>query len=208
MSLVITIGRQFGSGGRDVGEKVAQYFDIPFYDKELVEMAAQKSNLSHEALKEVDEHATNSFLYSLASGNYSLRGINAPIYYEMPINDKLFIAQSEVIKEVAKKSSCVIVGRCADYVLEDEENVELLNVFIHGSVDYRAKRVMEAQELNQSRARDKVLKTDKQRRTYYDYYTSRDWGVMSNYDICINAEKFGIDGAADLIIGYVKNKIK
>lgn len=207
MSLVITIGRQFGSGGRDVGEKVAEYFNIPFYDKELVEMAAQKSNLSQEALKEVDEHATNSFLYSLASGNYSLRGINAPIYYEMPINDKLFIAQAEVIKEIAKKGSCVIVGRCADYVLENE-NVNLLNVFIHGSVDYRAGRVMDALGLKQNKARDKVIKTDRQRRTYYDYYTSRDWGVMSNYDLCINAETFGIEGAANLIISYAKTKIK
>lgn len=207
MSLIITIGRQFGSGGHDVGEKIAEYFNIPFYDKELVEMAAQKSNISKEALKEVDERATNSFLYSLASGNYSMRGINAPIYYEMPINDKLFIAQAEVIKEVAKKGSCVIVGRCADYVLENE-NVDLLNVFIYGSIDYRAKRVMDALNLTQSKARDKVLKTDKQRRTYYDYYTSRDWGVMSNYDICINAEKFGIDGAANLIINTAKHKIK
>ncbi len=207
MSLVITIGRQFGSGGRDVGEKVAEYFNIPFYDKELVEMAAQKSNISKEALKEVDEHATNSFLYSLASGNYSMRGINAPIYYEMPINDKLFIAQAEVIKELAKKGSCVIVGRCADYVLENE-NVGLLNVFIHGSVDYRAKRVMDALGMTQAKARDKVLKTDKQRRTYYDYYTSRDWGVMSNYDLCINAEKFGIDETANIIISYAKTIIK
>ena len=207
MSLVITIGRQFGSGGRNVGEKVAEYFNIPFYDKELVEMAAQKSNLSQEALKEVDEHATNSFLYSLASGNYSLRSINAPIYYEMPINDKLFIAQAEVIKEIAKKGSCVIVGRCADYVLENE-NVDLLNVFIHGSVDYRAGRVMDALGLKQNKARDKVIKTDKQRRTYYDYYTSKDWGVMSNYDLCINAETFGIEGAANLIISYAKTKIK
>lgn len=204
MSLIITIGRQFGSGGRDVGEKVAKHFGIPFYDKELVEMAAQKSNLSHEALREVDEHATNSFLYSLASGNYSLRGINAPIYYEMPINDKLFIAQAEVIKEIAKEGSCVIVGRCADYVLEEEEGVKLLNVFIHGGVDYRAKRVMEALGLSQAKARDKVLKTDKQRRTYYDYYTSRDWGVMSNYDMCVNAEIFGIDGTADLVISCAK----
>ncbi len=207
MSLVITIGRQFGSGGRDVGERIAEYFNIPFYDKELVEMAAQKSNISKEALKEVDEHATNSFLYSLASGNYSMRGINAPIYYEMPINDKLFIAQAEVIKEVAKKGSCVIVGRCADYVLENED-VDILNVFIFGSVDYRAKRVMEALELPQSKARDKVIKTDKQRRTYYDYYTSRDWGVMSNYDLCVNTETVGISGAANLIINHVKNKLK
>lgn len=203
MSLIITIGRQFGSGGRDVGEKVAERLGIPFYDKELVEMAAQKSNLSHEALKEVDEHATNSFLYSLASGNYSLRGINAPIYYEMPINDKLFIAQAEVIKDIAKQGSCVIVGRCADYVLE-EEDVNLLNVFIHGSVDYRSKRVMEALNLSQAKARDKVVKTDKQRRTYYDYYTSKDWGVMANYDMCVNAEVFGIDGTAELIISCAK----
>ncbi len=207
MSLIITIGRQFGSGGRDVGEKIAEYFNIPFYDKELVEMAAQKSNISKEALKEVDEHATNSFLYSLASGNYSLRGINAPIYYEMPINDKLFIAQSEVIKDISKKGSCVIVGRCADYVLESE-NVDFLNVFIYGGVDYRAKRVMDAQGLTMSKARDKVIKTDKQRRTYYDYYTSKDWGVMPNYDICVNTEKIGINGAADMIIGCAKSKIK
>ena len=196
MSLIITIGRQFGSGGRDVGEKVAEYFNIPFYDKELVELAAQKSNISKEALKEVDEHATNSFLYSLASGNYSMRGINAPIYYEMPINDKLFIAQADVIKEVAKRGSCVIVGRCADYVL------------VYGSVDYRAKRVMSALDITQAKAKDKVLKTDKQRRTYYDYYTSKNWGVMSNYDLCIDAEKFGIEETANMIINAAKKKIK
>ena len=196
MSLIITIGRQFGSGGRDVGEKVAEYFNIPFYDKELVELAAQKSNISKEALKEVDEHATNSFLYSLASGNYSMRGINAPIYYEMPINDKLFIAQADVIKEVAKRGSCVIVGRCADYVLENE-NVDVLSVFVYGSVD-----------ITQAKAKDKVLKTDKQRRTYYDYYTSKNWGVMSNYDLCIDAEKFGIEETANMIINAAKKKIK
>ena len=189
MSLIITIGRQFGSGGRDVGEKVAEYFNIPFYDKELVELAAQKSNISKEALKEVDEHATNSFLYSLASGNYSMRGINAPIYYEMPINDKLFIAQADVIKEVAKRGSCVIVGRCADYVLENE-NVDVLSVFVYGSVDYRAKRVMSALDITQ------------------DYYTSKNWGVMSNYDLCIDAEKFGIEETANMIINAAKKKIK
>lgn len=206
MSLVITIGRQFGSGGHDVGERIAAKFDIPFYDKELVELASQKSNISKEALKEVDERATNSFLYSLSSGNYSMRGINAPIYYEMPINDKLFIAQSEVIKELAKKSSCVMVGRCADYVLENED-VDLLNVFIYGSVNYRAERVRAAFDITPSKARDKVIKTDKQRRTYYDYYTSKNWGVMSNYDLCINAEKFGIDGAAALVVEYAKSKL-
>ena len=208
MSLVITIGRQFGSGGRDVGEKIANGLGIPFYDKELVEMAAQKSDLSAEALKEVDERATSSFLYSLAGGNYSMRGINAPIYYELPINDKLFIAQAEVIKNVAHQGSCVIVGRCADYVLEEEENVDLLNVFVYGSLDYRAKRVMDALGLTQSKARDRVNKTDKQRRVYYDYYTSKNWGVMSNYDLCLNTEKIGIDNAADLVIKYAGGNLK
>lgn len=208
MSLVITIGRQFGSGGRDVGEKIAAALGIPFYDKELVEMAAQKSDISHEALKEVDERATSSFLYSLAGGNFSMRGINAPLYYEMPINDKLFIAQADVIKSLAKEGPCVIVGRCADYVLESEENVDLLNIFVYGSVDYRTKRVMNALNLPQSKARERVMKTDKQRRTYYDYYTSKDWGVMSNYDICLNTEKIGIDNAADLVIKYAAEKLK
>ena len=136
-----------------------------------------------------------------------MRGINAPIYYEMPINDKLFIAQADVIKEVAKRGSCVIVGRCADYVLENE-NVDVLSVFVYGSVDYRAKRVMLALDITQAKAKDKVLKTDKQRRTYYDYYTSKNWGVMSNYDLCIDAEKFGIEETANMIINAAKKKIK
>ena len=119
MSLIITIGRQFGSGGRDVGEKVAEYFNIPFYDKELVELAAQKSNISKEALKEVERTCNKRVFFTrLQAANYSMRGINAPIYYEMPINDKLFIAQADVIKEVAKRGSCVIVGRCADMFLK------------------------------------------------------------------------------------------
>ena len=133
--------------------------------------------------------------------------VMAPIYYEMPINDKLFIAQADVIKEVAKRGSCVIVGRCADYVLENE-NVDVLSVFVYGSVDYRAKRVMSALDITQAKAKDKVLKTDKQRRTYYDYYTSKNWGVMSNYDLCIDAEKFGIEETANMIINAAKKKIK
>lgn len=208
MSLVITVGRQFGSGGRDVGEKIAKELGIPFYDKELVEMAAQKSDISKEALKEVDERATSSFLYSLAGGNYSMRGINAPLYYELPINDKLFIAQADVIKNVAKQGSCVIVGRCADYVLEDEENVDLMNIFVYASLDFRAKRVMNALGLSQAKARDRVTKTDKQRRVYYDYYTSKNWGVMSNYDLCLNTEKIGIDNAAELVIKYARGLVK
>lgn len=205
MSLVITIGRQNGSAGIDIGMRIAEALGIPFYDKELVEMAAEKSNLSPEALKNADERATNSFLYSVASGGLSFHGLHAPTPYDMPINDKLFITQSQIIKEIAAKGDCVIVGRSADYVLSDVPGVDVLSVFVYGSLDYRIKRVMEARGLTEAKARDFVVKTDKKRRTYYEYYTSNDWGVMGNYDLCLNTEKLGIEGAADIVIGYVKN---
>lgn len=204
MNKIITIGRQFGSGGRDVGKMVADSLNIPFYDKELVELAAKKSNFNEDAVKEIDERATNSLLYSIVTGSFGMDGLNAPLFYEMPMNDKFFIAQSEVIKELAAKESCVIVGRCADYVLSEAENVELLSTFIYGSLDYRSLRVARDLNLTIPRARDYIKKTDKQRRTYYDYYTSHEWGKMSNYDLCINTEKIGIENAAQMIINYFK----
>lgn len=202
MSLVVTIGRQFGSGGKDIGMSIAKALDIPFYDKEIVEMAAQKGNLNADTAKHIDEKATNSFLYSLVSGGYSSSGTS--LYYEMPINDKLFIAQSDVIKEVARKGSCVVVGRCADYVLRDEKNIDLYSIFVYGGLDYRIGRVMERYpELTHSKAKDKVIKTDKQRRTYYDYYTDGNWGAMNNYDLCINTERLGIDKSAKMLASYL-----
>lgn len=205
MSRVITIGRQYGSAGHDIGKLTAEALGYKFYDKNLVEIAAQKSNLSPEAVKNVDEKASSSLLYSLASGSYSLRGTPGPLYYEMPINDRLFITQSEVIKSIAKEDNCVIVGRCADYVLEDEKDIELLNVFVFGDLEYRIGRVMEAYAITQKQAKDMVIKTDKQRKTYYNYYSNRSWGVMSNYDICLNTGVLGIEKSADIIINYINS---
>lgn len=204
MNKIITIGRQFGSGGKDVGKMVADALNIPFYDKELVELAAKKSNFNEDAVKEIDERATHSLLYSIVTGSFGLDGLNSPLFYEMPMNDKFFIAQSEIIKEVAAKESCVIVGRCADYVLSEVENVDVLSTFIYGSLDYRSMRVARDLNLTLPRARDYIKKTDKQRRTYYDYYTSHEWGKISNYDLCINTEKIGIESAAQMIINYCK----
>lgn len=204
MSRIITVGRQYGSGGREIGKKIADQLGIPFYDKELVEMAAKKSNISHEAVKEIDERATNSLLYSIVTGSFGMKGLNAPLFYEMPMNDKFFIAQSEVIKEVAHQGDCVIVGRCADYVLEHEENVDVLSLFLYASLDFRTLRVASDLNLTVHHAKDYIQKTDKQRRTYYDYYTSREWGKMSNYDLCINTEKIGIDKTAELVVRYLK----
>ena len=204
MSRIITVGRQYGSGGREIGKKIADQLGIPFYDKELVEMAAKKSNISNEAVKEIDERATNSLLYSIVTGSFGMKGLNAPLFYEMPMNDKFFIAQSEVIKEVAHQGDCVIVGRCADYVLEHEENVDVLSLFLYASLDFRTLRVASDLNLTVHHAKDYIQKTDKQRRTYYDYYTSREWGKMSNYDLCINTEKIGIDKTAELVVRYLK----
>ena len=204
MNKIITIGRQFGSGGKDVGKMVADALNIPFYDKELVELAAKKSNFNEDAVKEIDERATHSLLYSIVTGSFGLDGLNSPLFYEMPMNDKFFIAQSDIIKEVAAKESCVIVGRCADYVLSEVENVDVLSTFIYGSLDYRSMRVARDLNLTLPRARDYIKKTDKQRRTYYDYYTSHEWGKISNYDLCINTEKIGIESAAQMIINYCK----
>lgn len=205
MKNVITIGRQYGSAGHAIGALVAEKLGYPFYDKQLVEIAAKNSNISDETVKHIDEKATSSLLYSLASGSYSLRGINGPLYYEMPLNDKLFLAQSEVIKEIASKESCVIVGRCADYVLDDAEDVNLINVFIYADMDFRVKRVMETFEITEKQAKDKINKTDKQRKTYYSYYSNRDWGKMSNYDVCLNTSKIGIEKSADIIANLVRS---
>ena len=204
MSRIITVGRQYGSGGREIGKKISDQLGIPFYDKELVEMAAKKSNISNEAVKEIDERATNSLLYSIVTGSFGMKGLNAPLFYEMPMNDKFFSAQSEVIKEVAHQGDCVIVGRCADYVLEHEENVDVLSLFLYASLDFRTLRVASDLNLTVHHAKDYIQKTDKQRRTYYDYYTSREWGKMSNYDLCINTEKIGIDKTAELVVRYLK----
>ena len=205
MKNVITIGRQYGSAGHAIGALVAEKLGYPFYDKQLVEIAAKNSNISDETVKHIDEKATSSLLYSLASGSYSLRGINGPLYYEMPLNDKLFLAQSEVIKDIASKESCVIVGRCADYVLDDAEDVNLINVFIYADMDFRVKRVMETFEISEKQAKDKINKTDKQRKTYYSYYSNRDWGKMSNYDVCLNTSKFGIEKSAEMIASLVRS---
>ena len=205
MSKIITIGRQFGSGGRQLGEIIAEKLGIPIYDKELVEMAAKKSNVSLEAVKEIDERASNSLLYSIVTGGWGTKGLNVPLFYEMPLNDKFFIAQSKVIKELADEGDCVIVGRCADYVLADTEH-DVLSVFVYAPMDYRIKFATEKLDVPQNRVKEKISKTDKQRRTYYDYYTNKNWGDLKSYDLCINIAKTGAQKAAEMVIMCMEDR--
>ena len=204
--IIITIARQYGSGGREIGEKVAAKLGIKLYDKELIKAAASKGSLDEDVTKLADESAANSLLYTLAMGSNVL-GTTMHFGYKMPLNDKLFILQSEIIKEYAKEESCVIIGRCADYVLRDEEN--LFRIFVYGDLDHRQARVAQRHpELKSSQLVDVINKTDKRRSSYYNFYTGNKWGKYDNYDIAINSSTLGIDGAAELICSCVKGLMK
>ncbi len=201
--IVITIARQYGSGGREIGERVAEMLNIPIYDKELIKEAAAKGNLNEDILAKADESVANSLLYTLAMGSNVL-GATMHFGYKMPLNDKLFILQSEVIKGYAGEGSCVIIGRCADYVLRDEKDI--FRIFIYGDLDHRQERVaMRHPELKSSQIIDVINKTDKRRSSYYNFYTGNRWGKYDNYDMAVNSSTFGIEGTAKLIASSVKS---
>lgn len=204
--IIITIARQYGSGGREIGEMIAAELGIPLYDKELITDAASSGSLDTEVIKNIDESAANSLLYTLAMGSNVLGGA-MHFGYKMPLNDKLFILQSEAIKNYAKEGSCVIIGRCADYVLRDEKNV--FRLFIYGDLDHRQARVLERHpEVKQSQVIDVINKTDKRRASYYNFYTGNKWGKFDNYDMLINSSTLGIDGSVQLICASIRKLIE
>ncbi len=203
--VVITIGRQFGSGGHEIGKKLAEKLGIAFYDKELLEIASKESGLCEEIFQLHDERPTNSFLYSLVMDTYSLN-YTAQNYMDVPITQKVFLAQFDTVKKLADKESCVIVGRCADYALEDYDN--LVSVFIHCSKDIRIKRIAESYNLKENAAKDLMNKTDKKRASYYNYYTNKKWGDSKSYHMCIDSGILGIDKTVDVMIGYIKERFK
>ncbi|MCI9225586.1 MULTISPECIES: cytidylate kinase-like family protein [unclassified Acutalibacter] len=198
---VITISRQFGSGGHEVGEKLARQLDVPFYDKALIAMAAKQSGLSEEVFANADEKATSSLLYSMVMGSYSF-GARVPGINEMPINDKLFIIQSDIIKKAAAEGPCVIIGRCADYILREHENC--LNVFVHASKEERVRRSVAKKDCEERKASDFVTKKDKQRANYYNFYSNKRWDDLQNYDITIDTSRFTVDEAVELLMDAAK----
>ena len=201
-STVLTIGRQFGSGGREIGQEVASKLGIKYYDKELLTRAASESGFCEEMIAKHDERPTNSFLYNLVMDTYSF-GYNSSSFVDMPISHKVFLAQFDTIKKAASEGPCVIVGRCADYALGDMDNV--LNLFIHADEDSRIDRIMSRfpDITSRDKARDMILKKDRQRQSYYDYYSSKKWGHSDSYDLSINSAILGIEGTAEYIIRFV-----
>ncbi len=198
---VITISRQFGSGGHEVGEKLARQLDVPFYDKALIAMAAKQSGLSEEVFANADEKATSSLLYSMVMGSYSF-GARVPGINEMPINDKLFIIQSDIIKKAAADGPCVIIGRCADYILREHENC--LNVFVHANKEDRIRRSVMKKDCEERKAADFVTKKDKQRANYYNFYSNKRWDDLQNYDMVLDTSRFTVDEAVELLMDAAK----
>jgi len=194
-NIVITIGREFGSGGREIGQKLAKALDVGFYDKNLIDIAAQKSGMDSALLYQADEKASNPFFsaYLPAGTEYGT------------INDRLFWTQSLIIKDLADKQSCVIVGRCADYVLADYENC--LHVFVYAPIEDRIKRVMERYLIDTTNAAKKeVHREDKVRRSYYQYYTDQKWGRTEGKHLSINSSFLGIDTTVELLLDVISKK--
>ena len=204
MNTIITIGRTFGSGGREIGEKLAAEFNIKCYDKELLSRAAKESGLCEEVLKNHDEKPTGSFLYNLVMDTYSF-GYNSLSYVDMPVSHKVFIAQFDTIKNIAKDGPCVIVGRCADYALQDFENV--INLFIYSKPEECVKRIMQRfPDLRSTEeARQMIIKKDKQRKSYYDYYSSKKWGHVDTYDLSVDSSVLGIEGTVAFLKQFIEN---
>ena len=191
-NLVITIGRQYGSGGHEIGEKLAKRLGIRFYDQELLTVAAKQSGLSQDLL-EINDEKPMSLLFSLSTGGYGA---------DMSINQKLFLAQFEAIQTVAKESSCVIVGRCADYALREFNNC--VNIFVYADLPHRIRRISNLYHKSARAAEETIIRTDKRRSSYYNYYTGKKWGAMENYDLAINTSRIGVDHAVQLIADFAE----
>ena len=203
---VITIERQYGSGGRLTGKRLAEELGIHFYDEEILKMTSETSAIGEQYFRLADERAGNNMLYRIVTSmkpeltepDKDGPNITSP--------ENLFRFQSSVIRRLAASETCIIVGRCADYALKDYDNK--LNVFIHAPMTFKKSRIQEQYEVPEAKVKDVAIKTDKQRASYYNYYTSKKWGDLKSYDLCIDSSILGIDGTVELIKQAVALKEK
>lgn len=198
----INIGRQLGSGGRVIGQKLAEKLNITSYDRQLIEIAAQESGVGKEFFEKADE----SDSHSIFGGMFGMRSsLIDQIYTNYFLsNENLFQLQSDVIKDIAQKESCIFVGRCADYVLKDDPNC--FNIYICANKKDRIARISEIQQLNENKAKQLVEKMDKKRAIYYNYFSNKEWGAAETYHLCINSSVLGIDGTAESLLEIIKKR--
>lgn len=197
---VYTIGREFGSDGKNVGFALAEKLGINCYDKELLTEAAKQSGFCEEIFENHDEKPTNSFLYSLVMDNLFDQWLFICTVFGYATESQVFLAQFEAIKKIASEGPCVLVGRCADYALSDNPNC--INAFVHADLDYRIENMKKRFGMNEKQAKDTLAKKDKQRASYYNYYTSKKWGDSRSYHLTLDISELGIDGCVDMIIRY------
>lgn len=198
----ITIGRQYGSGGYDIGHKLAELYGISFYDKELLVLAAKESGLNKAFFEKADERSSHGITYAFSAG-LPYMGMFTQ-YTDVLSNDGLFRMQSDTIRNLAKKEACVLVGRCADYILRDDPFC--LSVFIHSPLEVRAARIMERLKLKKEQALELITKKDKERSAYYYYYTNKRWGSALSYDLSIDGSILGIEETAYFIKSLIDKK--
>ncbi len=202
---VITIGRQFGSGGRYVGQLLAQKLDIPFYDKELLTEASKESGICEEIFEDHDEKPTRSLLFSLVTGVQMHADVSS-MYMDMPLNHKIFLAQFDAIRKIASQGPCVIVGRCGDYVLRDMPNE--ISFFVKADMNSRVARAVRYYGVDPQKAEETLRKADKRRANYYNYYATATWGDVNNYDLCVDTGAVGVEGAVDVMTRFVELREK
>lgn len=188
MPKIITIAREYGSGGRLIAQRVAEKLQLVYYDNEVIDMAAKELGFDIDTIRKAAEEKSSSFMYTMSSSAFTL-----------PLNDQVFTTQSKIIRHLAKYDSCIIVNGCADYVLEDYDNV--LTVFIHAPLESRIRRVQEEYKEEHDDVRKFVMKKDKGRSNYYNYYTTKKWGQLKNFDLTLNSD-LGIDEVADVIVKF------
>ncbi len=201
--IILTIGRQLGSCGRTIGKKLADEFGISFYDKELLNEAAKESGLCKEVFEKADEKPSSGLPYFISLSNSPYYGAFSP-YSGVLSNDRLFKIQSDVIREIASKESCVIVGRCADYVLREHE--DMTSFFIANTLEERIKELTTRQQISIEKAKELISKTDKSRANYYNFFTNKTWGAASSYDLSINVSVLGIDGTVDFLKQFIEKR--
>ena len=199
---IITIGRQFGSEGRSIGQCLAEKLGIAFYDKELIALASRESGLCPEFFERVDECNSGSLLHRFATG-FMFGGFQCDDFLS---NDTLFQIQSDVIRKLTEEGPCVLVGRCADYILRKEKNC--FNIFIHAPLANRIETVRRREAISEQAARELILKMDKIRSSYYNYYTEKTWGMAASYHLSVDSSLLGVENSAQLIQDFIQNLLK
>lgn len=200
MDKIITISRQYASGGRVIGAALAKEYGIPFYDNDLITRAAKESGFAEEAFRAAESKASNSFLYSIAMGMTSFGGREFG-HASLSLDDRIYIAQADIIRKVADEGPCVIVGRCADYVLRERDNV--LHIFLCADMDFRVQRALKYGDIDANKPEESIRKIDKRRANYYNYHSCEVWGRAENYHLTVNTAACGIENSVQIIKNFI-----